>query len=55
MRTAAVGTLNSVPPMLTGSDAGAPGSSGVQVGHNRYATNATAAIASARATVIGMM
>jgi len=35
MRIAPAGTLNSVPPMLTGSRSGAPEFSVLQVGYNR--------------------
>src|SRR6516165_1929932 len=53
MRIAVVGTLKSVPPMLTGNRAGPCEPSASQVGHNRKATMPIAPAAIAPASRIG--
>src|SRR3954452_5977567 len=53
LRTAAVGTLNSVPPTLTGSRDGSLDFSGSQVGHSNHAPTAIAPAAINPATKIG--
>src|SRR5438132_14336446 len=53
MRNAWVGTLNSVAPTLTGSRPGSFDGSDAQVGHSRYATSATAPVATTPAPMMG--
>jgi hypothetical protein len=55
MRTAPVGTLNTVPPTLTGNRSGVLDPFALQVGHNRYATSTIAPAVIPQAKLIGSM